>query len=414
MHILFFSDNFPPEVNAPAQRTFEHCQAWARLGESVTVITCAPNFPNGELIDGYANRIWQEEYIDGIRVIRVWTFIAENSGVIKRTLDYLSFMMSAVIAGLFVRKVDIVIGTSPQFFAACAAQLVGKLKGKPWVFELRDVWPASIHAVGAINKKKFLYAIEKLELFLYRKASVIVSVSSGIQANLIKRGVNPEKIKVITNGFDQRRFYPQPKDVGILRQHSLDEKFIVGYIGTHGLAHGLDTVLDAAKLLADADKMDRYRVIFVGDGAEKRRLAERAGNEDIRNAIFIDAVDRHKVAQYWSILDIAIVHLKKRAIFESVIPSKIFECMAMGIPVLHGVPGVSANLVKANGLGVLFEPENAQELCDELLRLSEDAFQLEVYRSNALAASNEYRRDRLASRLLDELRLASEISESST
>ena len=165
MHILFLTDNFPPEVNAPASRTFEHCREWVREGHQVTVITCAPNFPKGKVFNGYKNRIWQQETMAGIRVIRVWTYITANEGLARRTVDYLSFMVSGFLASLFVKRVDIVVGTSPQFFTACAAFVVGLVKRVPWVFELRDIWPESIRAVGAMKQNTTISLLEKVEIF---------------------------------------------------------------------------------------------------------------------------------------------------------------------------------------------------------------------------------------------------------
>ncbi|MFN3591385.1 MAG: glycosyltransferase [Thermaurantiacus sp.] len=151
MHILFLTDNFPPEVNAPASRTHEHAREWVKAGHRVTVITCAPNFPKGQVFEGYRNRLWQRENVDGIEVIRVWTYITANEGFLRRTLDYMSFMIAAILAAPFVRDVDVIVGTSPQFFTACAAYAVSRYKRVPFVFELRDLWPESIRAVGAMQ-----------------------------------------------------------------------------------------------------------------------------------------------------------------------------------------------------------------------------------------------------------------------
>ena len=186
MHILFLTDNFPPEVNAPASRTYEHCREWVKAGHQVTVITCAPNFPKGRVFDGYKNRIWQRQTIDGIEVIRVWTYITANEGFARRVIDYLSFMFAAILAGSFVRKVDIVVGTSPQFFTACAAYVVGSLKRRPWVFELRDLWPETIKAVGAMRNLFAIRMLERLELFLYHRASAIVSVTHSFKKAISK------------------------------------------------------------------------------------------------------------------------------------------------------------------------------------------------------------------------------------
>ena len=151
MRVLFLSHYFPPEVNAPATRTFEHCREWVRAGHEVTVVTCAPNHPRGEVYPGYRNRLWSTEERDGIRVVRLWTYIAANEGFAKRTLNYVSYMLSAIIAAFFLPKADAVISTSPQFFNGLAGYPVGLIKRAPWFLEIRDLWPESILSVGAIK-----------------------------------------------------------------------------------------------------------------------------------------------------------------------------------------------------------------------------------------------------------------------
>lgn len=400
MHILFLTDNFPPEVNAPASRTFEHCREWVKAGHKVTVITCAPNFPKGEVFEGYKNRIRYREEMDGIKVIRVWTYITANEGFVLRTLDYISYMLSAIFAALFVRKVDVVIGTSPQFFTACAAYVTGKIKRRPFVFELRDIWPESIRAVGAMQESRILDVLEKIELFLYRKAALIVSVTHSFRKSLGGRGVETQKIKVVTNGVDMTQFSPQPKNKELVAKHDLAGKFVVGYIGTHGMAHALETILETAALMQTHDKADRFRFIFLGGGANKASLMKRAQHMHLDNVIFVETVPKAKVASYWSILDASIVHLKKTDLFKSVIPSKIFECMAMGIPILHGVQGESADIIIQERVGLLFEPENAQALCDQILYLEGNPKIREGFIRNGTLSAKKYDRSTLALRML--------------
>lgn len=400
MHILFLTDNFPPEVNAPASRTFEHCREWVRAGEQVTVITCAPNFPMGKVFPGYRNWLWQSEVMDGIRVIRVWTYITANAGFVRRVLDYMSFMLSALIASFFVRRVDIVIGTSPQFFTACAAYLTAFFKRCPWIFELRDIWPESIRAVDAMRTSWALDFLEKIELFLYRKADAIVAVTHSFKASLAVRGVDAVKINVVTNGVDSTRFQPLKKDAALTRALELEGKFVAGYIGTHGLAHSLDTVLDASKLLAAREDGDLFRIILLGDGASKAELQERAIVEGIANVVFVDSVSKDEVVRYWSLLDVSIIHLRKTELFTSVIPSKLFECMGMAIPVLHGVMGESAEIVKRTGVGETFEPENANALCDSLVEMYLDQKKYDAAKERGPIAAKEFDREVLATRML--------------
>jgi len=406
MHILFLSDNFPPEVNAPASRTFEHCRDWVISGHRVTVITCAPNFPKGKIYEGYKNSVIQEEEMHGIHVIRVWSYITANEGFVKRTLDYMSYMISAVFASPFVRNTDIVIGTSPQFFTACGAYMVSRIKRVPFVFELRDIWPESIRAVGAMNNSIMLDVLEKLELFLYHKAAKIISVTESFKDNLIHRGIDPEKIEVVMNGVDSSQFKPMAKDCELEKKYSLEGKFVAGYIGTHGLAHALETILDAADRIGKEPGGDNIRFILLGDGANKAFLKVKAVEMNLKNLIFIDSVPKNEVSRFWSLLDVSIIHLKRTELFKSVIPSKLFECMGMGIPILHGVEGESLKIVEREGVGLSFEPESSRELVDKLLFLKKDKILYQQLKRNCLTAAGNYDRKRLSQKMLRILALA--------
>lgn len=400
MHILFLTDNFPPEVNAPASRTFEHCREWVRAGHKVTVITCAPNFPTGKLFEGYRNRLFARETMEGMEVVRVWSYITANAGFLRRTLDYLSFMVTATPASLRVGRPDVVIATSPQFFTACAGYLVGKLRRAPFVFELRDLWPESIRAVGAMKQSLLLDWLEKLELFLYRRAAAVVAVTNAFKRNLEARGIDGSKIHVVTNGADLTRFQPTQTDRELAEALGLHGKFVAGYIGTHGLAHALETLLEAAALL-QAEGRDNIHLLFLGDGASKEALVARAKELELENVTFVDSVPKADVVRYWSLLDVSIIHLRRTDLFTTVIPSKLFECMAMGIPVLHGVRGESAQIVEAEGAGLTFEPEDATQLRDRLVELADDRDLAARLGANGLAGARNYDRRHLAGRMLD-------------
>lgn len=400
MHILFLTDNFPPEVNAPASRTFEHCREWVAAGHRVTVITCAPNFPRGKLYEGYRNRLFAREEMAGIEVIRVWSYITANEGFLRRSLDYLSYMVSAVLAAPRVRDVDVIVGTSPQFFTACAGRLVGLIKGRPFVFELRDLWPESIKAVGAVKDGVLIRMLEGLEMKLYGGAAAIVSVTNAFRDTLIARGVGAAKIHVVTNGADLSRFAPRPRDDALACQLGFEGKFVVGYVGTHGMAHALDTVLQAADRLRDRQDIG---FLFLGDGAQKAALKAKAAEMGLSSVVFVDSVTKDQVPRYWSLLDGSIIHLKRTELFTTVIPSKLFECMAMGLPVLHGVAGESADIVRREECGVVFEPENAEALAREILALRGDPARRNAMSKAGVAAARRYDRSALAARMLDVL-----------
>jgi glycosyltransferase involved in cell wall biosynthesis len=247
---------------------------------------------------------------------------------------------------------------------------------------------------------RVLGVIEKLELFLYRRAARIVSVTHSFRRTLGLRGIDVDKIAVVTNGVDIARFTPRQKDEGVLRALGLQDRFVAGYIGTHGMAHGLDTLLRAAAILKSRPEAARICLLLLGDGARKAELQAEARRLDLDNVVFVDSVPKHQVVNFWSVLDVSIIHLRRTELFTTVIPSKMFECMGMGIPILHGVAGESADIVRREGVGCIFEPESAGELADQLLRMMNDPSALAGYRARCLDSARHYDRSMLADKML--------------
>lgn len=401
MKILFLSDNFPPETNAPAARTYEHAVRWVRAGHQVTVITCAPNFPEGVVHPGYKNYFHHVEVMSGIRVVRVKTYITANEGFLRRTLDYMSFMLSSVLAGLFEKRPDVLVATSPQFFCACAGWLLSVLRGLPFVFELRDLWPATILAVGAMKRGCVIRLLEWIELFLYRHADGIVSLTEAFKKDLVSRGIPETKIAVITNGADLQHFIPVMKDTDLASQIEVNGKFVVGYIGTHGLTHGLETVLEAAKLLKDEPSIV---LMFVGAGADKAHLQQKAQQEGISNALFLQHQPKDRMSRLWSVCDLALIPLKNQEVFRAVIPSKLFEAMAMGVPIVMSIPeGEATEVLKKCGAGVVVPPENPAAMAEAIRCLMHDNVQRASLGANGIRTAGHYSREKQAHIMLSVL-----------
>ena len=368
LKILFITDNFTPEVNAPATRTYEHCKEWIKDDEiEVTIITCTPNFPHGKVYDGYKNKLYQIEYIDGIKVIRVWSYITSNSGFVKRVLDYISFGVMAFFVGLF-QKHDVVIATSPQFFTTWAAWAINKIKRKPWIFELRDLWPESIKTVGAMKQGKTIDFLEKIEIGLYKSSDKVVAVTDAFKTNLISRGIEADKIEVVTNGSNIELFQARGKDESLLTKLDLVDKFVVGYIGTHGMAHSLDFVINSIANVEDGS----IHFLFIGDGAMKKKIVDIAKTLKLKNVTFLDPITKEDVPKYLSVCDVSLAPLKKEDNFKSVIPSKIFEASAMQKPTLLGVEGQAKEIIEKYNAGICFEPENEIDFINKLMILKND------------------------------------------
>ena len=367
MKLLFLTDNFPPEVNAPATRTFEHCREWAKSGIDVTVITCFPNFPEGKLFKGYKNRLYKIEETEGIKVVRVFTYITANEGFLKRTIDYISFGVAAFIAGLFITT-DLIIATSPQFFAAVWARRLAFVKRKPWVMEVRDLWPETIKTVGAMKDNFVIRYLEKQEMRLYNSASHIITVTDTFKERISERGIKPDKISVVKNGANHSLYTLRNKNQKILSELVLDNKFIVGFIGTLGMAHKLDFIIEASEKIKDPS----IHFLFVGAGAEKKNLEKLVQKKKVKNATLLGMISKEAVPEYLSILDVSLITLKKCETFKTVIPSKIFESSAMGKPILLGVDGEARRMIESYPAGLYFEPENENDFLEKLYKIKMD------------------------------------------
>ncbi|MFK8006500.1 MAG: glycosyltransferase family 4 protein [Saprospiraceae bacterium] len=391
MRILFLTDNFPPESNAPANRTYEHCVEWLKKGCEVTVITCVPNFPRGKVYPGYKNKLYQTEVMDGIKVIRVWTYITPNRGLFRRILDYMSFCISAFIASLFV-KTDIIIATSPQLFTALAGYLSSFFKRKPWIMEVRDLWPESIKAVGAMRQRRVLKILDRLVYFLYHRADRIVVVTDAFRLRMLALGVADEKIHVVKNGVHLHKFKTEEKDQALIERFNLKEKFIVAYIGTHGMAHKLDFILDCAKEVSNK----KIHFFFVGDGAMKDRLVRQAANLKLTNITFGNSIPKDLVPSYINLADVALIPLRKKDTFKKVLPSKIFENAAMKKPILLGVEGEAKKVVEDFNAGLCFEPENKIDFLKKLENIASNKKQYEDFQEGSIQLAKAFDRKTLA------------------
>jgi colanic acid biosynthesis glycosyl transferase WcaI len=400
MNILFITDNFYPEGNAIASRVYERACYWVKWGHSVTVITSNPNFPEGKLYPGYRNKWFQVEMLQGIRVIRVKTLIIANKGFLLRIIDFLSFMVPAFMVGLLQKNIDIIATTSPQFFGAIAACMVAKCKRKPFVLELGDLWPASIVSVGAMKDSVIIRLLEKIELCLYKMSTAIVVVSPAFKDNLVGRHVPANKINVILNGVDLEKYVPLPRNLELAARYSLPEDaFVVGYIGTHGMAHALANVLAAAALLTD---LAAIYFIFVGAGAEREQLIALAKKMQLTNIQFIGAQPKQSINDYWSLCDVALVHLKNTPVFSEVIPSKIFEAMGMGLPILIAAPeGIASKIVLNEQVGLWVPPEDPQALAAALKDLYQQPELRKQLAENSLARASQHSREFQAQSLLE-------------
>lgn len=406
MKIVFFSHYYPPEGNAPASRTADHCARLVRSSDDVqvTVITCAPNVPDGRVYPGFRNRFWpQRERIDGVDVVRVWTYLRPNPGRVSLILNYITYLLSALAAFVFfVRRPNVVVATTPQFFCGIAGVLASWLKWCPLVLEVRDIWPESIVTVGAIRRGVIIRVLERLERWMYKSADHIVAVGPGYRDNILSKVDVGDRISIVTNGVDPSQFNPDESDDNFSRRYELDDRFVCSYVGTVGMAHGLDVVIRAAERFKRAGRKD-VLFLIVGGGAKLDDLREAVAKNELAHWIKLTGrLDKSEMPAVLSASDACLVHLSRVELFEHVIPSKIFETMAMQRPIIMGVRGRARDIVLSADCGVAMEPENDEQLYDILNSMADNPDSAaKMGRNGRQFVIQHFNRDELAKDMLD-------------
>ena len=359
-------------MGAPAARVSELSRHWAAAGHAVTVLTGFPNHPDGVLRPEYRNHFRKlvfRERVENVNVVRSWLLPFPNRKAYERMLNYSSFCVSAGITGSFLSRPDVIIATSPQLLVGLSGWWAAKLKRVPFVLEVRDLWPESLAAVGAGATGSALYRVlHRLAGFLYCESDHIVVVTPAFRDHLVQRwGVPATKISIAQNGVETKLFSPSVQGAQIRSEMSLQNNFVVSYIGTIGMAHGLGTVLETAERM----RITSPEVVFmlVGEGADRERIAQIAASKKLTNIRFVPQQPREKIPSYIGASDACMVLLRKSEVFDTVIPTKMLEFMSCGKPVILGVKGQAKKILEASRGGLCIEPENPELLCKAIEEL---------------------------------------------
>jgi colanic acid biosynthesis glycosyl transferase WcaI len=375
MKILYVSQYFPPEMGAPAGRAAELSRLWAEDGHEVTVLTGFPNHPTGVVPLEYRRKfrhlVAHDTYHD-VNVVRTWLLPFPNRKAYERILNYCSFCVSSATTGVFLHRPEVVIATSPQLLVGLAGWWLARCNGVPFVFEVRDLWPESLAAVGIGNRDSLLHrSLAKIAGFLYRNCDRLVVVSPAFKDYLVEHWQVPvEKIFVVENGVETSLFSRLTPNAAIRRSLGAEEKFVASYIGTMGNAHGLETLLEAATLLRE--RAPQVLFLLVGEGAEKARIVSLARSRGLRNVRFVGQQAREKIPAYITASDTCLVLLKKSELFKTVLPTKMLEFMSCARPVILGVDGHARKVMEEANAGIFITPEDPAALADAVVRLAAD------------------------------------------
>lgn len=373
--VLFFTQYFPPETGAAANRVEELTRRWADAGCDVTVVTSIPNYPEGEVYDGYTNDWHRIEERDGVTVHMVRAIPTSNAGLPRRAIKFLWFMLLSLVVGLRVSSsTDVVVATSPQPLTGLSAAAVSTVRRVPFVFDVRDLWPESITAAAGRFGTVLSVGVEAVVRLVYSSADRIVVVSRAFESEITERGISSGKIWYHPNGVDTsfitdlETATDLPEDVTA----KLTDTFVVSYVGTIGRSHGLTSVIDAAQEIDEEEGYDDLLFVLVGYGADLDTLRERADQKGLSNVVFTGRKPKEMVPSILDASNVSLVHLKSRKLFELVIPSKMFESMAAGLPIVLGVRGEAERILGEADAGIAVEPESPSEVARAVRKLYDE------------------------------------------
>jgi glycosyltransferase involved in cell wall biosynthesis len=368
-HILFLTPYYPPEKGAAAVRVSETAERLAKRGHQVTVLTTLPNYPTGIVPEEYRGRLLQEEELEGVRVVRFWSYVSPNKGFLRRVLAHLSFgCLAPVLGWKAVGHPDVIIVESHPLFNAIAGRILARSKHCPFIFMVSDLWPASAIQLGVLRNSVLIWLAEWLERSTYKRAGLIWALSQGIRDGIIQCGIPQERVFLLTNGADLSKFCPLPQ-VQVRAELGWDDRFTVLYAGTFGLSHRLTTVLEAARQMQDRADI---HFVLVGDGTERTDLIAKAQRWDLKNVTFVVAQPHDRMPLVLAGADVCLVPMRNLPLFEGRLPLKMFEVMACARPMLLGVDGEARRLAEQEARAAIYvEPENAEALVEGILYLRE-------------------------------------------
>jgi len=380
MHILFIHQIFLSPREAGSTRHFELAKHLVKKGNRVTVIGSTVSYLTGEVEDRFRGKLLYKEVIEGVEIVRIWSYSKIHKSYVKRIFSFITFMISSIIYGLKIDKVDIIIACSPQIFTGISGYMLSKIKRVPFIFEIRDLWPRFAIEAGVLTNSILIFLARLLEKFIYKRADYFIINSPGFYEHLRKFGSKQDKIFLIPNGVDTKIFKPDKKYNQIRKELGLDKDFVVLYSGAHGLANSLDTIICSVMSLSDYPKI---KFLFVGDGKEKRHLMKLRDNYKLKNVLFISAQPRSKMPEFCNAADVCLATLKKLDSFTTTYPNKIFDYMACGRPTILAIDGVAREVIEKAKAGEFVEPENPERLAQTILKFYHNRDLIKEYGMNA-------------------------------
>jgi len=404
LKLLILTQYFPPEVGAPQNRLFELAVRLQKLGVDITVLTAMPNYPQMDIYEGYKDKTYVYEVIEGLKVHRSSIYVSKSKSIINRLRNYFSFVISSARVGKAkLENFDFLLCESPPLFLGYSAMRLAKQKKAKLIFNVSDLWPESAEKLGVVNNKFLLKLAYNLEEKLYKRSCLVTGQTQGICHNINER-FPAVKTYWLPNGVDLGYYNPSKIEPGIWREKNnfAKEDVVLLYAGIIGIAQGLEVILNSAKNFINTPNI---KFVFIGSGPEKDKLLQLKAEQNLINVFFLDAISKKEMPSVLRSVNAAIIPLRKLDLFLGAIPSKIFENLAMEVPVLLGVNGEARQLfIDKGNAGLYFEPENSEALTAAILKLIEDKeMALQLGRNGRHFVNEYFNRENIAQNFFKKL-----------
>lgn len=371
MRILFLTQYYWPEVGAASQRLTYFARYLVQRGHKVTVLCSVPNYPEGKTYSGYRTKFVQTQQDEGVTLFRCWTYIDRSQNTFRRVLHYFSFTITSFLVALFQRRADIIFVSSPPLFLGMSVAVLGRIKRIPFVFDIRDVWPESAVAVGMMREDSWLTKIAgKMERLIYRASDHITVTCEGIARDFQRKGVARQKISFLPSGSELDIFEPvsHREKERYKKEFGVDEQFVVTYAGNIGLPQNPEILVECAKLLCDRENI---AIFVIGEGVLREKLERRINSIGLRNLRMFGRMPRKDVGRFYAMSDIGLVLMKNSKAFKNMLPAKLFDLWAAGLPIIINLRGEAADLVEKAQSGVVVKPDDPAALAEAILEMKE-------------------------------------------
>ncbi len=401
-HILLVSNYFAPDSGAAAVRLTRLARTLRQIGHHVTVLTSLPHYPQGQIHDAYRKKLIVVEERDGIRVIQTWLWATPSSKISRKLISQLSFMFTALIRGLFLKRPNVILIEAQPIFTGLAGMLLAFWLRCPYVLNVSDLWPDHLLSVGALKEESFIYRVARKTVnLLYRRAAAIIAMSPAWAERIAQHIGSYTQLHVIYNGVDLDRFRPNLDTTLFRERYNIPKnQKVIAFVGTFATQYDFELMLNAAKMIQHPD----VYILFVGKGSQADLVRQHLASPEFQHVHWIEWLSHDEMPLLWNSLYLTFWAMREHELYSGTIPAKLYEAMSCGVPMIAYGSGISADILQMSQSGIVLNSGGYEALANTILKLLDQVDQRQLLSQNARRYAEEhYDHEQVAQRYLSVL-----------